>query len=100
MLVFTISSTGPVVPKRVPLVSRENFNSWEKICFREELRGKGMDDKNLSFYYLFIQHIKTAQRGWFRWQVYSLQGQAALTAVPDVVSVCLVHNRVFFHHSR
>jgi len=30
--------------------------------------GKAVGEKALSFYYLFIQHIKTAQRGWFRWE--------------------------------
>jgi len=29
--------------------------------------GKTVDEKTLSFYYLFIQHMKTA-RGWFRWE--------------------------------
>jgi len=47
------------------------FNSWEEICSREELGRKAVDEKTLSFYYLFIgkhQHIKSAQRCGFRWE--------------------------------
>jgi len=28
------------------------------------------------------------------------QGQAALVAMPDIMKVCLVHNRLLFLHSR
>jgi len=38
-----------------------NFYSWEDICSREALgRGKAVDEKAFNFY-LFIQHIRTAQ---------------------------------------
>jgi len=48
-----------------------------------------VDVKTLSFYYLFFQRIKTAQRGWFTLE--SLQHASAscfdcsLTAVTDVI---------------
>jgi len=35
-------------------------------------------------YGLFIQHIKTAGRGWLRWE-YKRGGKAALTSVIDVI---------------
>jgi len=40
--------------------------------------------KTLSFYYLFIQHINAAQLVGLDGNIYSMQGQAALTALTDV----------------
>jgi len=44
-------------------------NSWEEICSREELGRKSCRWKNLKFLSLvYSTHIKTAQRGGFRWE--------------------------------
>jgi len=47
--------------------------------FQGEIGEENLWMKNKSFYYLFIQHIKTAQRSWFSWECLHMQGQAALT---------------------
>jgi len=57
-----------VVLKRLPFHSpREEFAipGW-KFVPGWNWGGKAVDEKNLSFYYLLIKHIKTAQRVWLR----------------------------------
>jgi len=57
-----------VVLKRVPLGSlREEFLiRGRTFVSGRKWRGKTVDKKALSFYYLLLQHIKTAQQVWFR----------------------------------
>ena len=38
------------------------FNSWEEICSRQEWGGEAVDEKNLNFHYLFIQHKNCTTR--------------------------------------
>jgi len=45
-----------------------------------------VDEKNSSFYYLFMQHMKTLHNEvGLDANVHSTQGQASLTAVTDVI---------------
>jgi len=67
------SRTSAVVLKWVPLGSRR-----EEFKFVGGIGGEAVDEKTLTINYLFIQHIKNAQRG-------CTHGQAALTAVTDVI---------------
>jgi len=63
-----------------------------------------VDEKTLSFYYLCIQHIKNCTARLVQMGTSTgtqMQGQAALTAVTDVIKECLlVHDRLLFLHSR
>ena len=58
--------------------------------------GKAVNEKTLSFYYLFIQHIKKLHNEvGLDGNVYSTPGQTALIAVTDVIKVCLVDKLLF-----
>jgi len=95
----------PVVLKRVPLGSlREEFLiPGRKFVPGRNWGGKALDVKTLSFYYLFIQHRKLHSEISLDGNVYSTQGQAALTVVTAVVKVFVwwfIINRLLFLHSR
>jgi len=99
---MTLFESRPVVLKRAPLGSlKEEFLiSGGKFVPRRNWGGKAVNEKTLSFYYLFIQHIKNAQRGWLRWQC----RQYAMTSCFNCMdrrykTDCLVHNRLLFLHS-
>jgi len=76
-----------VILERVPLGSlREEFLiQGRKFDLGRNCTGKAVDEKALSFYDIFIQHIKKLYEVGLDGNVYHTQGQAALTAVTDVI---------------
>jgi len=63
--------------------------------------GNAVDYETFSFYYLFIQHIKTAQQGWFRWESPQYASTSCFTCSDwHHKRGCLVHNRLLLLHIR
>jgi len=73
-----------------------SFHSWMEICSREESGRWRCGWKNVNFLLFVYSTNKKLQNDFgLDGNVYSTQGQAALTAVTDVIRVCLVHRCLF-----
>ena len=63
-----------------------SFHSWEEICYREELEKKTVDEKKLKFLlFVYSTHKQLHNDVGLDGNAYVKQGQAALTAVTDVI---------------
>jgi len=89
-----------VVLRRVPLslsLREEFFNFGRKFVPGRNWGGKAVDEKTFNFYYIFIQHMKTAQRGWFRWEGLRYERASCFNCSDCCYKrVCLVHNYLLF----
>ena len=77
-----------VVLEQVPLglVKEEFLIPGRKFLPGRDWGGKPVDEKNYDFYYLFMQHIKTAQQGWFWMGMSICIHEINLQKTPETIS--------------